>query len=85
MARSRQSLLELLKTELEFVVSGGYRRSARSPWRPPYIFEESPSCPNFLIGHVPIVVKIAGSWNSFLRNLATSRCPVGLCSSLLTE
>jgi len=46
-ARSRQGVLELLKVELEFVVSGGYRRSAGSPWRPPYVFEESPSCPNF--------------------------------------
>jgi hypothetical protein len=46
-ARSRQGVLDLLKTELEFVESGGYQRSARSPWRPPYVFEESPSCPNF--------------------------------------
>jgi hypothetical protein len=46
-ARSRQGVLDLLKAELEFVESGGYRRSARSPWRPPYVFEESPSCPNF--------------------------------------
>ena len=27
--------------------NGGYRRSERSPWRPPYVFEESPSCPNY--------------------------------------
>jgi hypothetical protein len=45
---NRLALLNLLKSELEFVKSGGYRRSARSPWRAPYIFEESPSCPNFL-------------------------------------
>jgi len=45
--RSRQKVLELLKAELEFVERGGYRRSERSPWRPPYVFEESPSCPNF--------------------------------------
>lgn len=44
---SRQNLLHLLKTELQFVESGGYRRSERSPWRPPYVFEESPSCPNY--------------------------------------
>jgi hypothetical protein len=43
---NRRKLL-LLKSELEFVRSGGYRRSARSPWRAPYIFEESQSCPNF--------------------------------------
>jgi hypothetical protein len=46
-ARSRQDVLDLLRVELEFVESGGYQRSARSPWRPPYVFEESPSCPNF--------------------------------------
>lgn len=43
---TRQNVLQLLKAELRFVESGGYRRSERSPWRPPYVFEESPSCPN---------------------------------------
>jgi len=47
MENRRLMLLNRLKTELEFVNSGGYRRSVRSPWRAPYIFEESPSCPNF--------------------------------------
>jgi hypothetical protein len=41
------AVLKLLKAELQFVAEGGYRRSARSPWRSPYIFEESPSCPNY--------------------------------------
>jgi len=44
---SRQGLLQLLKAELQFVESGCYRLSERSPWRPPYVFEESPSCPNY--------------------------------------
>lgn len=44
---TRQNVLQSLKTELQFVQSGGYRRSERSPWRPPYVFEESPSCPNY--------------------------------------
>jgi hypothetical protein len=44
---NRQNVLQLLKAELEFVESGGYRGSERSPWRPPYVFEESPSCPNY--------------------------------------
>lgn len=47
MEQNRQNLLNRLRAELEFVKSGGYRRSPRSPWRAPYIFEESPSCPNF--------------------------------------
>ena len=46
MTPSRQVKLELLKAELEFVEGGGYRRLASSAWRPAYIFEESPSCPN---------------------------------------
>lgn len=40
-------VLELLKKELAFLESGGYKRSPRFPWRVPYIFEESPSCPSF--------------------------------------
>jgi hypothetical protein len=47
MENNLQTLLNLLKAELEFVEGGGYRRSARSPWRAPYVFEESPNCPNF--------------------------------------
>ena len=44
---NRSAVLELLKAELKFVNSGGYGRSSRSPWRPLYVFEESPSCPNY--------------------------------------
>ena len=44
---TRESMLQLLKAELQFVEGGGYRISERSPWRPPYVFEESPSCPNY--------------------------------------
>lgn len=40
-------VLELLKKELAFLESGGYKRSPSFPWRVPYTFEESPSCPNF--------------------------------------
>jgi hypothetical protein len=40
-------VLNLLRRELEFLEKGGYRRSPRLPWRAPYIFEESPSCPNY--------------------------------------
>lgn len=43
----REEMLRLLKQELQFVESGGYRTSPRSHWRPRYIFEESPSCPNY--------------------------------------
>lgn len=47
MNEGRSKTLELLKKELAFVESGGYKHSPRSPWRAAYIFEESPSCPNF--------------------------------------
>jgi len=42
---STRDLLQRLKTEMEFLERGGYR--PRSSWRAPYVFEESPSCPNF--------------------------------------
>ena len=45
--KPREEMLRLLRQELQFVESGGYRTSPRSPWRPRYIFEESPSCPNY--------------------------------------
>jgi hypothetical protein len=46
MNKDRKTVLQLLKKELEFVNGGGYSRSPSFPWRPRYIFEESPSCPN---------------------------------------
>lgn len=47
MIPSHQTVLRTLQAELNFLDRGGYRHSLRSPWRSPYIFEESPSCPNF--------------------------------------
>ena len=46
MLEQERDTLELLKFELKFLEDGGYGRSPRTPWRPPYIFEDSPSCPN---------------------------------------
>ena len=43
-----QETLKLLRRELEFLEAGGYKRSPARPWRSPYLFEESPSCPNHL-------------------------------------
>jgi hypothetical protein len=42
-----RNLLETLKTELEFVEKGGYRNRPRFPWRPSFVFEDSPTCLNF--------------------------------------
>jgi|KBSMisStaDraftv2_1062788.scaffolds.fasta_scaffold03670_7 hypothetical protein len=47
MSESRRNVLGLLKKELAFLDREGYRRSPSFPWRSRYIFEESPSCPNF--------------------------------------
>lgn len=42
-----QAVLEKLRFELQFLEDGGYGRSPRIPWRPPFVFEDSPSCMNF--------------------------------------
>ena len=47
MAREKRDLLEVLRLELEFLKSGGYRKL--SSWRPQFIFEDSPTCLNY--GH----------------------------------
>jgi hypothetical protein len=44
---NRDVVLRTLQAELNFLERGGYQPSKRSSWRSPYIFEESPSCPNF--------------------------------------
>lgn len=46
MLPNREIVLERLRDELAFLDHGGYDPSATSSWRRPYIFEESPSCPN---------------------------------------
>jgi hypothetical protein len=46
MTQDKDELLKLLKFELKFVEDGGYGRSPHTPWRAPYIFEDSPSCLN---------------------------------------
>lgn len=48
MDNSLHIILNLLNRELEFLESGGYKRSPARPWRAPYMFEESPSCPKHL-------------------------------------
>lgn len=40
-------LLAILRAELAFLEKGGYRRGPRYPWRPNFIFEDSPTCINF--------------------------------------
>lgn len=40
-------LLTILRAELAFLEKGGYRRRPRYPWRPNFVFEDSPTCINF--------------------------------------
>lgn len=39
--------LEVLKAELAFLDGGGYSGGPRHPWRPNFVFEDSPTCINF--------------------------------------
>jgi hypothetical protein len=45
--KDERDLLEVLKFELNFLEKGGYGRSVKTPWRPQFIFEDSPSCMNY--------------------------------------
>jgi hypothetical protein len=47
MQKDERDLLEVLKCELQFLEDGGYGRPPRTPWRPQYIFEDSPTCMNY--------------------------------------
>lgn len=47
MDKDERDLLEVLKFELNFLEKGGYGRSPREPWRPQFIFEDSPTCMNY--------------------------------------
>lgn len=47
MAKDNRDLVQLLKSELEYLERGGYRQSLRAPWRPQFIFEDSPTCINY--------------------------------------
>jgi hypothetical protein len=42
-----RNILQVLRDELAFVERGGYRRGSRFPWRPNFVFEDSPTCINF--------------------------------------
>jgi hypothetical protein len=47
MPKDDRDTLEVLKFEVEFLEKGGYGRSPRTPWRPQFIFEDSPTCMNY--------------------------------------
>jgi hypothetical protein len=47
MRKDERDLLDVLKFELNFLEKGGYGRSVKTPWRPQFIFEDSPTCMNY--------------------------------------
>src|SRR5258708_3869282 len=47
MSTDNRDLLAVLKTELSFLEQGGYAGSEGHPWRPSFVFEDSPSCFNY--------------------------------------
>ena len=47
MAADDRDVLKTLIAELEFLEKGGYRRSTESPGRARFVFEDSPTCPNY--------------------------------------
>jgi hypothetical protein len=42
-----RNLLDVLKFELNVLDKGGYGSSPREPWRPHFVFEDSPTCMNY--------------------------------------
>src|SRR5204863_4232887 len=47
MPKDDRDILEILKHELDFIESGGYGRSVRTPWQPKSIFQDSLTCINY--------------------------------------
>lgn len=45
--QDRNHVMATLKAELAFLQQGGYRRGPRYPWRPNFVFEDSPTCLNY--------------------------------------
>lgn len=49
MAKDDRDLLELLKSELDFIEKGGYGRSVRTPWKETSPFRDSLTCVNYAL------------------------------------
>jgi hypothetical protein len=49
MSKDERDLLELLKSELEFIEQGGYGRSVRTPWKESSPFRDSLTCVNYAL------------------------------------
>jgi hypothetical protein len=49
MAKDERDILDLLKSELDFIEKGGYGRSVRTPWKATSPFRDSLSCVNYAL------------------------------------
>jgi hypothetical protein len=49
MAKDERDVLELLKSELDFIEKGGYGRSVRTPWQATSPFRDSLTCVNYAL------------------------------------
>ena len=49
MAKDERDILELLRSELDFLEKGGYGRSVKTPWRPTSAFRDSLTCVNYAL------------------------------------
>jgi hypothetical protein len=49
MSKDERDVLDLLKTELDFIEKGGYGRDVRTPWRERSVFRDSLSCVNYAL------------------------------------
>jgi hypothetical protein len=49
MAKDERDILDLLKSELDFIEKGGYGRSVRTPWKATSPFRDSLTCVNYAL------------------------------------
>jgi hypothetical protein len=49
MSKDERDILELLKSELDFIEQGGYGRSVRTPWKETSPFRDSLTCVNYAL------------------------------------
>jgi hypothetical protein len=49
MSKDEHDMLDLLRTELDFIEKGGYGRDVRTPWQLKAAFRDSLSCVNYAL------------------------------------
>jgi len=47
MTKDDRDVLQVLESELDFLIKGGYERSVRTPREPTVLFQDSPICPEY--------------------------------------